>query len=208
MFTTFLLAGYGSEAVAAFGVASRIEALALIGIFAVSMSITPFIAQNFGASEHDRIDDAIIFAGKASIYLGIVLLVLLALLGNAIARIFSDDPEVIRFVSLYFKIVAISYGFQGILNVTVAILNGLQMPGTALRLMAIRTFAIVFPLLLVGAQLGVWWILGALALGNIIAAIYAGRLMRKIERKFDRPIANANPVADILGDLRRLVGKR
>lgn len=31
MFMTFLLAGYGSEAVAAFGIASRIEALALIG---------------------------------------------------------------------------------------------------------------------------------------------------------------------------------
>lgn len=44
MFITFLLAGFGSEAVAAFGVASRIEALALIGIFAVSMSLTPFIA--------------------------------------------------------------------------------------------------------------------------------------------------------------------
>jgi putative MATE family efflux protein len=206
MFTTFLLAGYGAEAVAAFGVASRIEALALIGIFAVSMSITPFIAQNFGADQHDRIDDAIVFAGKASIYLGIVLFVLLALLGPAIARIFSDDPEVIRFVSLYFKIVAISYGFQGILNVTVAILNGLQMPGAALRLMAIRTFAIVFPLLIIGAQFGLWWILAALMIGNVIAAIYAGRLMRKIEKRYNRPIADANPLADIARDVRRLVG--
>ena len=73
MFTTFLLAGYGSEAVAAFGVAGRIEALALIGIFAVSISITPFVAQNFGAEEHDRIDAAVVFAGKASIYLGVLM---------------------------------------------------------------------------------------------------------------------------------------
>lgn len=206
MYTTYLLAGYGVEAVAAFGVASRIEALALIGIFAVSMSITPFIAQNFGANEHDRIDEAIVFAGKASIFLGIILFVLLALLGPAIARIFSEDPEVIRFVSLYFKIVALSYGFQGIVSVTVAILNGLQMPRTALGLMAIRTFAIVFPLLLIGAQLGLIWILVALTIGNVVAAIYAGWLMQKIEKKHDRPIANANPVSDIIGDMRRLVG--
>ena len=65
MFITFLLSGFGSEAVAAFGVAIRIEALALIGIFAVSMSLTPFIAQNFGAGEHDRIDQAVVFGGKA-----------------------------------------------------------------------------------------------------------------------------------------------
>lgn len=205
MFVTYLLAGHGSEAVAAFGIASRIEALALIGMFAVSMAITPFVAQNFGANAHDRIDSAIIFAGKASIYLGIVLLIILATLGPSIAHIFSDDPEIIRFVSLYFKIVAFSYGFQGILSVTVAILNGLQMPGTALKLMAIRTFGVVFPLLLIGAQLGVWWILVALALGNILSALYAGRLMRGIERRFDRPIADANPLADILTDMKMLL---
>lgn len=203
MLVTYLLAGYGSDAVAAFGVASRIEALAMIGIFAVSMSITPFIAQNFGADEHNRIDLAIIFAGKSSIYMGILLFGVLALLGPYIARIFSEDPDVIRFVSLYFKIVAVSYGFQGIVSVTAAIFNGLQLPGTALKLMAIRTFAIVFPLLLIGAQLGLWWILVALAFGNMLSALYAGRLMRASERKWNRPIANANPLADIYNDIRR-----
>lgn len=52
MVATYLIAGFGFEAVAAFGVASRIEALALIGVFAVSAALTPFIAQNFGANEH------------------------------------------------------------------------------------------------------------------------------------------------------------
>ena len=204
MLVTFLLSGYGSEAVAAFGVASRIEALALIGIFAVSMSITPFVAQNFGAGEHDRIDQAVIFAGKSSIYLGVLLFGILALLGPSIARIFSQDPDVIRFVSLYFKIVAISYGFQGIVSVTVAIFNGLQMPGTALKLMSVRTFVIVFPLLIIGAQFGLWWVLVALALGNILSAFYAGKQLRSSQRKWDRPIASANPWSDILADLRAM----
>jgi len=203
MFTTYLLAGYGSEAVAAFGVASRIEALALIGIFAVSMSITPFVAQNFGAGAHDRIDEAVVFAGKSSIYLGIGLFAVLALLGPYIARIFSDDPAVIRFVSLYFKIVAISYGFQGIVNVTVAIFNGLQLPGTALKLMVIRTFVIVFPMLFIGAHFGLWWILIALTAGNFLASFYAGRLMRQSMRKHDRSIANANPLRDLAADISR-----
>lgn len=206
MFITFLLSGFGSEAVAAFGVASRIEALALIGIFAVSMSLTPFIAQNFGAGEHDRIDQAVVFGGKASIYLGLVLFTVLALLGPHIAKVFSDDPAVIRFVGLYFKIVAFSYGFQGIVNVTVAIFNGLQLPETALRVMAVRTFVIVFPLLFLGSIFGLTWLLVALALGNILAAIYAARVMRTSQRKWDRPIAKANPAADILADVRSVFG--
>lgn len=142
MFVTFLLAGHGTEAVAAFGVASRIEALALIGIFAVSISITLFISRNFGAGQHDRIDESVVFAGKAPINLGNLLFGMLALLGPAVARIFPDDPEVVRFVGLYFKIVAFSFGFLGIVNVTVAIVNGLQMPGTAMRIMLVRTFVI------------------------------------------------------------------
>lgn len=203
MFTTFLLAGYGAEAVAAFGVASRIEALSLIGIFAVSMSITPFVAQNFGAGEHDRIDEAVVFAGKASIYIGVLLFAVLALAGPWIARIFSDDPDVIRFVGLYFKVVALSYGFQGIVNVTVAIFNGLQLPNIALRIMIVRTFVIVFPLLFVGSFLGIWWVLVALTLGNVLAALYAGRTMRQSQRQWDRPVADASVVSDILRDIKK-----
>jgi putative MATE family efflux protein len=208
MFATYLLAGFGPDAVAAYGVASRIEALALIGIFAVSMSITPFVAQNFGAGEHGRIDQAVVFGGKASIYMGVLLFVVLAFLGPWIARIFSDDPDVIRFVSLYFKIVAVSYGFQGLLNVTVSIFNGLQMPGTSLKLMAVRTFLIVFPLLLIGSLLGLMWILVALTVGNVIAAIYGARLMRKSQRKWKRPIAGSNVARDIMSDIKSLFRPR
>ena len=49
----------------------------------------------------------------------------LALLGPYIARVFTKDTEIIRFVSVYFKIVAVSYGFQGNVGVNVAIFNGL-----------------------------------------------------------------------------------
>ena len=112
-----------------------------------------------------------------------------------------------NFVSLYFKVVAISYGFQGIVNVTVAIFNGLQMPGTALKLMGVRTFVIVFPLLIVGSFLGQWWILVALALGNILAAFLAARMMRKSQKKWNRPIADASPWKDIRKDIVGLFGR-
>ncbi|KZK88733.1 Multidrug export protein MepA [Pseudovibrio sp. W64] len=205
IFTTFLLADYGSQAVAAFGIVGRIESLALIGIFAVSMAVTPFIAQNFGAKEHERIDQAIIFAGKASFYLGILLFAVLALLGPSIATIFSDDPAVINFVSIYFKIVAVSYAFQGLVAVTVAIFNGLQMPRIALKIMLVRTFVLVFPLLFIGSKLGLWWILAGLAVGNILASIYAAHLIRQFEQKWSRPTAKAKPWLELGQDLRKLI---
>lgn len=202
---TILLAQHGTKAVAAYGVAARIEALALIGIFAVSMAVTPFIAQNMGAKEHGRIDGAIVFSGKASIYIGALLFIVLVFAGPWIAHIFSDDPEVIRLVGLYFKIIAISYGFIGILNVTISIFNGFQLSATSLKIMSVRTFIIVIPLVYIGSLFGIIWLLVGLATGNILAAVYAGHEMKKSMRKWNRPIAHANPRKDIWADIKRLI---
>ena len=53
-----LLAGFGKEAVAGFGIAARLEALSVIPLFALSASIGPFVGQNWGADRRDRANDA------------------------------------------------------------------------------------------------------------------------------------------------------
>ncbi len=64
MYLTYWLGKVSSNAVAAFGVAGRIETLMLIGLLGVSSAATPFIAQNLGAKQHLRIDEAIVFWWK------------------------------------------------------------------------------------------------------------------------------------------------
>ncbi|MEM9629808.1 MAG: MATE family efflux transporter [Pseudomonadota bacterium] len=202
IFTTFLLARYDTDVVAAFGIASRIEALALAGISAISMAATPFVAQNFGAGKHGRIDEAIIFAGKASLLIGFCLFVVLAFAGPHIAKIFTQDPRIAEFVGLYFKIVALSYGFQGIVNVTAAVFNGLQSPLLALKLMFVRSALIVFPALAIGSLFGPLWILIALSASNILAAGYARRLMMISARRWNHKRVGSSPIRDIYEDFR------
>src|SRR5690606_11684063 len=52
---TALVASHGPEAVAGLGVASRVESLVMIVIFAVSSAETPFVGQNYGAGRIDRV---------------------------------------------------------------------------------------------------------------------------------------------------------
>ncbi|WP_353036043.1 MATE family efflux transporter [Roseibium sp. SCP15] len=205
VFTTFLLARYGPDAVAAYGVASRIETLALVGISAIGMAMTPFVAQNFGAGKHGRIDEAIVFAGKASLVIGLCLFVILAFAGSYVAKIFTKDPGVIEFVSLYFKVVAFSYGFQGLVNVTVAVFNGLQTPLTALKLMFVRSALIVFPALVIGSIFGPLWILIALCAANILAAGYAHHLMIASARQWRHTRVISNSVRNISKTFRKRV---
>ncbi|MEX1266271.1 MAG: MATE family efflux transporter, partial [Woeseia sp.] len=52
---TAMLAQYGPEAVAGFGVASRVESVVLVIFYAMSAIIGPFVGQNMSAGKADRI---------------------------------------------------------------------------------------------------------------------------------------------------------
>jgi len=58
---TAMLAQYGPEAVAGFGVASRVESLTLVMFYALSAVIGPFVGQNVSANRPDRIYEALRF---------------------------------------------------------------------------------------------------------------------------------------------------
>jgi Na+-driven multidrug efflux pump len=205
MYLTFLLAQQSSMAVAAFGVAGRIEMLLMIGILGVSTAITPFIAQNSGAKLQNRIDEAIAFGGRASTYLGLLVMVILFLFIQPIAALFSDNQEVIANTANYFYFVSISYIAYGLYLITTSIFNGLELPLNSLKITMIKSFLFTVPLTLIGSFWGVNGIFVGLALSNILAGIYAAREMRLHFKRSHSELAKVNVWKEYLNDLRRLV---
>ena len=61
-FITQLVAS-GSPVVAGFSLAARIETMLAMVIWALSMSVAPFVGQNWGAGRHDRVRRAV-FLGR------------------------------------------------------------------------------------------------------------------------------------------------
>lgn len=169
MYLTFLFAKQSVTSVAAFGVASRIETLLLIGILGVSTVITPFIAQNKGAKLQDRINESIAFGGRASTYLGLLVCVLLFLTIKPIAHIFSEDTSVVASTANYFYIVSASYIFYGLFVITSSIFNGLQLPLNSMKLMLLKSVLFTIPFTLIGSYFGV----EAIYIGNIAAGFLA-----------------------------------
>jgi putative MATE family efflux protein len=192
IYLTFLLARQSSMAVAAFGVAGRIEMLLLIGILGVSTALTPFIAQNAGAKQQDRINEAIAFGGRASTYLGLAVAIILLLFIKPIAGLFSDDVEVVAHTSSYFYIVSLSYVLYGLYLITTSIFNGLELPLNSLKITLIKSVALSLPLTLIGSFWGVEGIFIGLALSNVLAGVYAAREMRREFVRSDSPLAKVN----------------
>ena len=204
----FLLARESSLAVAAFGVASRIETLLMIGILGVSTAITPFIAQNLGAKKDLRIDEAIAFGGRASTYLGLLVTLLLFLFIKPISGIFSDDLNVIGYTSWYFYIVSVSYVSYGLFVITSSIFNGLQLPVNSLKIMVIKSLLFTLPMTLIGSLWGVEGIFIGISSSNFLAGFYAASVMRKQFSKAGSSLAKVNVWNEYKNDLRRVFGRK
>ncbi|WP_250654714.1 MATE family efflux transporter [Alkalimarinus coralli] len=179
---THLAASFGDSAVAALGVGTRIESLAMIGVMALSSVLTPFIGQNWGAKKHDRVQQSLHFAIKFALFWGVGLCVTLALLSTVIASLFSDNPDVIQLIEIFLTVVPISYAGMGLIIITSATYNAFHQPKQAAILVLTRLFILMVPLAFIGAH--VWGITGIFAgvmAANALAGIFAyAKLKRKI----------------------------
>jgi len=171
---TAMIARYGPEAVAGFGVASRIESVTLVVFYAMSAIIGPFVGQNMSAGKSDRIFLALRLCTLFSLGFGLVIAAILALGSSWLPSLFSDNTDVIRVAALYLWIAPISFGAYGTVMVTNASFNGMGKPMPAVMVSVARMVVIYLPLAIAGNYfLGVAGIFGAYAIANVVTGIFA-----------------------------------
>jgi len=177
------VANYGTHAVAAYGVGSRLEPLALIVIMALTASLPPFVGQNFGAKKFDRIEEAL----KKSIFFIIVwqfiVYVALVLLAKPISQIFSDDPDVQTIIQTFLYILPISYIGLGICLVSTSTINALHLPKYSLLITLLRLFALYIPMAWGGhlyfGLSGIFW---GCAIANILIGGYVAWVFYRVKK--------------------------
>ena len=168
---TAFVAGYGPQAVAAWGVGGRLESIASIVVLSLSMSLPPFISQNFGANNIDRVKQAYSLCVKFVIVWQLIIFGILVLLSDVIANIFSNEPEVISIIVLFLVVVPLGYGTQGVTILTNSSFNAMHMPMSALALNAMRLFVFFVPFSLLGSH---WFELPGLFWAGVVANLAVG----------------------------------
>ncbi len=175
-----LLAGYSQETVAGFGIASRIEGLFVIPLFALSASIGPFVGQNWGGDYYQRANQAMLLSFKYSLVWGAFVAILLFLFRHTISSQFDENPEVILVSASYLLIVPFSYGTWGVLMMCSAIFNSLGKPISSTIMSVVRMFVIYVPLAYLGKYLfGFMGIFAAAGISNLLMGILAFAWNRK-----------------------------
>jgi putative MATE family efflux protein len=171
---TAMIARYGPDAVAGFGVASRIESMMLVLYYAMSSIIGPFVGQNLAVGRERRILSALWLCTVFCVASGLVIAGSLALLSDFLPKLFSESEAVISVTKLFLWVVPVSYGTYGMVMVMNAAFNGLGQPMPAVWISVARILVLYVPLAMVGSQLyGLVGIFGAYAFANIISGIGA-----------------------------------
>jgi len=171
---TAMIARFGPDAVAGFGVASRLESMVLVIYYALSSVIGPFVGQNLSAGREGRIQLSLRLCAQFCLASGLVIAILLALLSGFIPNLFSQNEDVVSVTRLFLWIVPISYGAYGIVMVVNAAFNGLGKPMPAVYISVTRMIVLYIPLALIGTRwFGIAGIFGAYAIANILSGLLA-----------------------------------
>ncbi|MFA7159511.1 MAG: MATE family efflux transporter [Kiritimatiellia bacterium] len=170
---TSIVSGFGNEAVAACGAASRIEMFAFVIPMALGMSLTPFVSQNFGAGRLDRVRESLAVSTRFAMFYGGGVAIVFYFCAPLFASVFSADPEVGRVMISYIRIIAFGYGMMEVHRYCGFVFTGLHKPVFSTALNAIRVLGLLIPLSYLGASLcgvkGVF--LGRLATDLIVGSI-------------------------------------
>ncbi|MDE0361387.1 MAG: MATE family efflux transporter [Rhodospirillaceae bacterium] len=185
-FITALVAGFGPEAVAGFGVASRLESVVWIVIFALQSSLAPFVGQNYGAFLMDRVRHATNLSNKFFLAYSLVMAAVLFLVAQPVASIFDDNPLVVSAAVSYLRIVPISYGAFGLMMVTVACFNALGRPKSATLLTFVKLFVVYLPMAwLLSIPFGLTGIFIATAIAHILFGVVSVVWLRSFLRELE-----------------------
>jgi Na+-driven multidrug efflux pump len=111
LIVTRIVAGFGTEALAGYGIGARFEFLLIPITFAIGVACLPLVGMALGAGRVQRARRvAWTGAGLAAAIVGGIGL-LVALWPDAWSQLFTDEPEVLAYARSYFRWVAPAYGF-------------------------------------------------------------------------------------------------
>ena len=150
---TRLLAGHGAVVVAGFSVASRIETMFAMVMWALSMSVAPFVGQNWGAKYFKRVTRSLRIGNLFALAWGVFSYLVLIVLGPFVISLVNSDQEVIDAATVYLMIVPLGMGLMGVMSNCMSSFNALGQPGPPFIMSVCQMIFLSIPFAILGDYL-------------------------------------------------------
>ena len=124
MFMQSLVNSYGSNFMAGFNGANKIDTFAFLPVQSLSNALTTYTGQNIGAGQLERVKKGYRIAFLLMAVFSFTMLPLAQFFGNPIMRLFVSEPEVIEMGAHALKLTSWFYLPLGMIYITRGLLNG------------------------------------------------------------------------------------
>lgn len=193
----YLLSGFGSIAVAAYGAASKIDMIVVLPIFGLSGAAVTVVAMFAGAGRSDLVRSTSLYTYRWAVTLAAVIGGLAFLGSGRILTIFTDEPQAIGIGATYLGYMIFAYPMMAIGMTTGRILQGLGHGFPALFITTLRVLLVGVPMAYAQVHIfdrgieGVW--VGILT-GGAAATVASGLMIRQLLWRSDptRKVAQAS----------------
>jgi putative MATE family efflux protein len=190
MTVTRIVNGFGTNALAAYTAAGRLDSFAAMPAMNLSMAVSTFVGQNLGAGKMERVKDGLKAALLISVAISLAITLIVVFFGRPLIALFNSNAEVVAMGSSYLLIVGSFYILFSSMFVISGVMRGagdtfIPMAFTILALWFVRVPWSAWLSEKMGTD-GIWWgVPIAWTMGLILTALYyaTGRWKRKVAVK-------------------------
>jgi putative MATE family efflux protein len=189
-FMNSILATYGSDALAAFGIGFRIESIAFLPMIGMAGAFVSSVGYFTGGGKMERLRSIQLFAYGFLIFFMSACALLFYIVPDAIYGIFTDAESVITIGETYLRINVLAYPVIPLSIVSAAGFQGIGRGVPPFFIALLRSWLIVIPLswynafIVGGALTNIWY---AMVIGHTasaaVGAAWLGLQMRRLEKR-------------------------
>ena len=179
-------AGFGPAAVAAMGVAQKLNMVPLQIGMGFSQGVMPLVSYNFASGDRKRMKKSILFA--MSVVLPVMASITLCywVFGPGLVRAFMDNPEIVSYGASFLRGMSLSMVFLCVDFMAVGVFQALGMGKNALVFAILRKIVLEIPLLIIlNAIFPLYGLPYAQPVAEFILSIVAVVMLMRIFRQGD-----------------------
>ena len=142
-------AAYGASAVAAMGIAQKINIVPMYVSMGISQGIMPLISYNYASGNVDRMKHTVRFSRKAALSIILLISAFYFLLPGVMVSLFMQDPEIVQYGSRFLRGFCLGLPFLCVDFLAVGVFQAVGMGKEALAFAILRKVLLEIPALLI-----------------------------------------------------------
>ena len=187
----------GPDAIAAMGIAYKINMSPMYITMGVSQGLMPLVSNNYGGKNYSRMKQCILFAEKISLGFISVVSVCYFFSSGTLIRLFMKDPGVVAYGSVFLRCMCVAQPFLCQDFLAVGVFQACGMGGKALMFAILRKIELESPALYIWN--GIWPLYGlacAQATAEVVLAAAAAVVLLRLFRRLEGMGSSSGPALE------------